>query len=197
MADGTKIDSEIVTILITKSGVKFTITTGENAKGKPTLKWAKIPGATKYEVYRASTKNGKYTKTFTTKGTTYTNTAAKMGNTYYYKLKVYLKNGKSATSDIYQNTYEIPEVVFNISTGTNKNGKPAIKWSAIPGAESYEILRADSAKGKFTKLFSTNGTSYTNTSAKAGKTYYYKLVVKLVDGTKETSKVFSQKCTKK
>lgn len=40
----------------------------------------------KYEVYRATSKDGNYSKYYTTTSTSYTNSSAKAGTTYYYKL---------------------------------------------------------------------------------------------------------------
>ena len=58
------------------------VTIGNNAKtGKITLKWKAVDGAAKYEVYRATSKTGKYTKLTTVKGTSLTNSSAKAGFT--------------------------------------------------------------------------------------------------------------------
>ena len=54
-----------------------------NASGKPQVTWNKVEGAVKYEIWRATSKDGTYTKMYTQSGTTYTNTTAKAGVTYY------------------------------------------------------------------------------------------------------------------
>ena len=57
-----------------------------------TVKWNKVPGANGYEVYRSTSKNGKYTKVKTVKsgGTlSWKNTGLKKGQIYYYKVKAY------------------------------------------------------------------------------------------------------------
>ena len=65
------------------------------------------------------------------------------------------------------------------------SGKPYIYWSAVAGASQYEVYRATSKNGSYTKMFTTSNLSYTNTSAKAGTTYYYK--VKAVSKVKSTA----------
>ena len=50
-----------------------------------------------------------------------------------------------------------------------------LKWKAVTGASKYVIYRAGSSNGTYTKMYTTTSTSYTNTSAKAGYTYYYKV----------------------
>ena len=56
------------------------------------------------------------------------------------------------------------------------NGKPRLTWDKVDGATSYVIYRATTANGTYSKLFTTSGTSMTNTGAVSGKTYYYKVV---------------------
>ena len=55
-----------------------------NKKAKVT--WKKVDGATKYTVYRATSKNGKYKKVGTAKGGSYTDKTVKKGKKYFYKV---------------------------------------------------------------------------------------------------------------
>jgi fibronectin type 3 domain-containing protein len=192
--DGTSKFSAVVKNSCLIPEVQFSITTGHNAAGKPTMKWTAIPGAERYEVYRATSENGNYVKAFSTKGTSYTNSSAQAGKTYYYKLKVYLSNGTEKTSDVVVNSCLIPEAQFSIETGHNAAGKPTMKWTAIPGADHYEVYRSTSLNGGYVKVFTTKGTSYTHTSAQTGKIYYYKLKVCLTDGTSKTSDAIPNTC---
>ena len=62
------------------------------------ITWEKVSGASGYEIYSATSKNGKYKKVMTIKkgGTvSYKNTKLKKGKTYYYKVRAYRTvNGK-------------------------------------------------------------------------------------------------------
>lgn len=74
-----------------------------SAKSKAvSLSWNRISGATGYKIYRATSKNGKYTAVKTiSKGSTtsYKNTGLKSKKTYYYKIvAVYSKNSKCNSS---------------------------------------------------------------------------------------------------
>lgn len=74
---------------------KFSVKAG---KGKATVKWSKISGASGYRVYRASSKTGKYKRLTTVKGnssTYYVNTGLKKGKTYYYKMRAYRQVNKT------------------------------------------------------------------------------------------------------
>lgn len=77
---------------------KTSITTVKSQKNKITLKWKKVSGVNGYEIFRATSKNGKYKKIATvTKASkvTYTNKKLKSDKKYYYKIRTYKKvNGK-------------------------------------------------------------------------------------------------------
>ena len=143
--------------------------------GKPMLKWAAVDGAEKYEVYRATSKTGNYTKYYTTSSTSYTNTSAVPGTTYYYRVRAITANGNASEFSVIKSiTCDCAQPVVTIST-TASSGKPTLKWSAVDGATKYEIWRATSSTGNYTKYYTTTSTSYTNSSAVAGSTYYYKV----------------------
>ena len=72
-----------------------------------------------------------------------------------------------------------------VKIATTSAGNPTLTWNAVTGASQYEIYRATSQSGTYTKMFTTAKTSYTNTSAKAGTTYYYK--VKAISKVRSTA----------
>ncbi len=139
------------------------------------LKWNAVTSATSYRVFRADSANGQKTK-IKTVGTLYcTDTTVKEGKTYYYFVAAYDSNtgrlsAYSAVKSIrVQLTLATPVITSATSNGTNVS----IKWNAVTGATSYRIFRADSKTGT-KKLLKTVGTlSCTDTTATAGKTYYY------------------------
>lgn len=63
-------------------------------KKQVAVKWKKVSGATQYEVYRSTSKKGKYKKLATTKKTSYTDKKATGGKKYYYKIRVCKKIDK-------------------------------------------------------------------------------------------------------
>ena len=154
-----------------------TVTSGNNATtGKITLKWSAVEGATKYEIWRSGTKNGTYTRMYTTTSTSYTNSTSYAGYTYYYKVKAICGTNAAANSEfsaIKERTCDCAAPVVKISLN---NGDPKLTWDKVYNADSYTIYRATTANGTYTKMYTTKYTSYTNTTAAAGKTYYYKVV---------------------
>lgn len=64
------------------------------------VSWYTVYGANGYEVYRSTSKNGKYSLIKRTSGKSYTNYNLSQNKTYYYKVKAYkIFNGKKVYSD--------------------------------------------------------------------------------------------------
>ena len=153
--------------------------------GKPYIKWTAVSGASKYYVYRSGSSNGTYKYVGTTTATNYTDNKANAGYTYYYKVKAVSKVSSGANSYysvVIGATCHCARPSVKITTS---NGSPKLTWNAVAGASQYEVYRATSKNGSYTKMFTTSNLSYTNTSAKAGTTYYYK--VKAVSKVKSTA----------
>ena len=156
-----------------------TLTMGHSASsGKPQLTWKTVSGAASYKVYRATTKNGAYSVINTTKALTYTNVGAALGTTYYYKVEALNASGKSlGFSDVVEG-----KVAPVLAVGySSVSGKPQLTWKAVPGATEYQVYRSTQQNSGYTKINTTTSTSYVNTGAKAGTTYYYRIVA--VKGT--------------
>ena len=147
-----------------------------SSTGKPYIKWKAVTGAAKYEVYRAASKDGKYTKVAVTTKLNYTDKDAAVGQSYYYKIKAVSKV-KTAANSVFsaavKATCHCAKPAVKITTSSS--GAPKLTWKAVDGAAKYEVYRATSKAGKYTRYDTTTKTSYTNTSAKAGTTYYYKI----------------------
>ena len=156
-----------------------TLTMGHSASsGKPMLTWKAVSGAASYKVYRATAKNGAYTVINTTKALTYTNTGAALGTTYYYKVEALNASGKSMGFSAVVEGKVAPVLAVGYS---GVSGKPQLTWKAVPGATEYQVYRSTQQNSGYTKINTTTSTSYVNTGAKAGTTYYYKIVA--VKGT--------------
>ena len=157
--------------------------------GKPMLTWNAVSGATSYKVYRATSQNGTYSLLGSVTTTTYVNTGAKNGVTYYYKVTAVNDSGESAYSNIVsgQNKAVTPKPsapVVKIGHSAS-SGKPMLTWNAVSGATSYKVYRATSQNGTYSLLGTVTTTSYINTGAKDGVTYYYK--VKAVNSAGESA----------
>ena len=157
-----------VTLSNTSSGVK--------------VSWGKVTGASGYYVYR-KTSSGSWTKIKTTTGTSYTDTSAKNGTTYYYTVRAY----SGSTMSSYVTTKSIKRLAQPGVTLSKTSSGVKVSWGKVTGASGYYVYRRTSATGSWTKLKTTTGTSYTDTTAKKGTTYYY--TVKAYSGSSNSSYV--------
>ena len=177
-------------VVVTPKPAAPVVKIGNSASsGKPTLTWSAVSGATSYKVYRATSQNGTYSLLGTVTATSYTNTGAKEGTTYYYKVKAVNGAGESAYSNVVSGqvktvTPKPSAPVVKIGNSAS-SGKPMLTWNAVSGATSYKVYRATSQNGTYSLLGTVTATSYTNTGAKAGTTYYYK--VKAVNSAGESA----------
>jgi uncharacterized repeat protein (TIGR02543 family) len=200
---------EGTTTVSTNSTYSFTVTKGRTLKAEfakiatpsissasssgynsVTLKWGSVTGANSYDIYRATSSGGTYSKIASTTSTSYKNTALTTGKTYYYKVKAVCVAGSTTTyssSSAYKYAKPIPSTP---STTVKSNSYTSIKvsWGKISGASGYKVYRATSKTGTYSLIKTTTSTSYTNSSLKTGKTYYYKVRAYRTVGS---SKVYS------
>ena len=160
------------------------VTAGNSSTGKPQLTWKAVSGAVKYEVYRSTRQNSGYSLLGTTTSTSYVNTGASTGTTYYYRVKAVNRNGMaSGYSNIVScKAKAAAPAAPSVTAGNSSTGKPRLTWKAVSGAVSYRIYRSESRGAGYSLLGTTSSTSYVNTGAAAGKTYYYRVKAVNRDG---------------
>ena len=196
-ADGTSQFSESVSATFRPVSVNFAPVAGNrDTDGKPTLHWNKLQNAVSYQVYRADSKDGKYVRVFTTKGLTYTHISAEAGKTYFYKVKALFADGTNQFSEFVSATFRPVSLNFAPVAGNRStDGKPTLRWNKLQNAVSYQVYRADSKDGKYVRVFTTKGLTYTHVSAQLDKTYYYKVKAVFSDGSTVFSEILSNTCT--
>lgn len=148
----------------------------ELTKSGSTLSWGGVRNADAYQIYRATSKSGKYTLVDTVTATTWEDTVA-AGKVYYYKVKaVFLLD--SAKNSGYSNVLSVPYLCAAPVIGAENasSGKPSVNWEKVSGAQKYTVYRATSENGKYSKLGTTTKLTYTDSKATAGNTYYYKVI---------------------
>ncbi|WP_289615732.1 transglutaminase domain-containing protein [Collinsella tanakaei] len=143
--------------------------------GKIRLTWTSCAGATKYQVYYSTSKNGTYTQLIKTAGTVLNHTSAKPGTTYYYKVRAV---GPSASACGAFSAIKLRACDYarpKVTVGSTSKGKPRLTWTSCTGATMYQVYYSTSKNGTYTQLIKTSGTVLNHTSAKSGKAYYYKV----------------------
>ena len=176
------------------------ITAGNRASdGKVTLKWKAVYGAEKYAIYRATARDGEYVRQYTTTSTSYTNTTSKANVTYYYKVMALASrtaSANSAFSNIAARTCDVAAPVVKASNNA-ETGKVVLTWKPVEGAAKYEVYRSGTKNGTYKLYCTTSNTKYTNSTANAGYTYYYKvkaISAVLPEGNSAFSTVVSRTC---
>ncbi|MDY4736879.1 N-acetylmuramoyl-L-alanine amidase [Terrisporobacter sp.] len=171
---------------------KPTVKVSSNSYNSNKLSWNKVTGSSGYEVLRATSKTGTYksVKTITSGSTvSYTDTKLATGKTYYYKVRAYRTVDKKRVYSSYSSIVSAKPVLKTTSIKLTAGSKKAtIKWEKISGASGYEVYRATSKSGKYSKIktITKNSTvSYVNSSLTKNKTYYYKVrAYRTVNGKK-------------
>ena len=171
---------------------KPTVKASSSSYNSNKLSWNKVTGSSGYEVLRATSKTGTYksVKTITSGSTvSYTDTKLATGKTYYYKVRAYRTVDKKKVYSSYSSVVSAKPVLKTPSVKLTSGSKKAtIKWEKISGASGYEVYRATSKSGKYSKIktITKNSTvSYVNSSLTKNKTYYYKVrAYRTVNGKK-------------
>ena len=145
------------------------------------VSWGAVPGAFGYRVYR-KTSGGGWNGIADVPGTSYTDTSAVGGNTYYYTVRALDAGGKIASAydkaGIKAVYYATPELV---SAQSVSNGIK-FTWKASAGAKLYVIYRKTT--GSFSRLAYTTGTSFTDKKVTEGTEYTY--TVRVITENKKT-----------
>ena len=110
------------------------------------LSWEPMSGVDGYQIYRATSKCGKYAKIATVKGAsnaTYTNTGRTCGTRYYYKLRAYKKIGGKTVYSKYSailSAYAKPAKVkvTDAYAPSDSMVTIAVSFTTVRGATDYE-----------------------------------------------------------
>jgi len=143
--------------------------------GYTKLTWGKVSGAAKYYIYRRTT-SGSFKKIGATTGTSFTDKDAAVGTQYFYAVKAIHGSNSSANSAYSEEWWGTRCLARPNVTATVSKGDPKLSWAKISGASKYAVYRALTKQGEYELIKTVSGTSFTDTTAKAGTTYYYKVV---------------------
>jgi fibronectin type 3 domain-containing protein len=156
---------------------------------KVTLTWAHPTSdggssITNYVVYRGTTAGAETLLTTVGDVTTFQDFGVANGTTYFYKVAALNSVGegpKSNESSATPAAASVPSVPRNLTASPAKPRGVALAWTAPSsnGGSSiigYQIYRGTSAGGETFLIDVGNVTSYKDTTASRGVTYWYKVV---------------------
>lgn len=139
------------------------------------LSWNAAAGATSYNLKRSSNSGGPYTIIASgLTATSYTDTTAAAGNTYYYVVSAVNANGESANS---AETGAMPVVSAPPApaglTAMPGNAQVALSWPTVSGAAYYKVKRSVQAGGPYTLIGTPTSVSLTDSSVSNGTAFFY------------------------
>ncbi|MCQ2546131.1 MAG: CHAP domain-containing protein [Clostridia bacterium] len=140
------------------------------------LTWSEYNYASGYQVYKSTSKDGDYTKIYSTSDRYFKRTQLTTNKTCYYKLRAYrTENGKTKYSQFTGPVAGTPRLTTPEVSVIGKTDRIIISWPAVKGASKYEVYRATSKDGSYTRVKTTTSKSFTNTAITQKKYYYYKV----------------------
>ena len=150
-----------------------TINKIENTVTGSKISWGKCSGASKYRVYYLQNRSWKALGNTT--ATSFTHDKLKSETKYTYTVRCLDSKGKFASGydkNGTSNTFIAPPAISKVSKAANGN---LVKWNRVPDAAGYRLYRK-TVNTSWSRLADvTEGTSYTDTSAKKGNVYSYTL----------------------
>jgi hypothetical protein len=175
-----KYDTTGLSILATGPRVATPVLTSvTNSSSGVTIRWEAVPGATKYRVFY-KTEGGSWQRLTDTTSTSAVHTNAISGTTYTYTVRCITSDGSDYTSSYDSAGLDILYLSIPKVTVSSVSGGIRLSWDSISGAASYRLYRK-TAGGSWKRIANLTSTSYTDTSAERGTTYYY--AVRAVSGS--------------
>jgi len=172
------------------------------AKKKAVLTWD-TPSGAKTQIYRATSKNGKYKRIRTVSKSKYTDKSISSNKVYYYKIRftkrekgktVYSKFSAKVKAGKYKPAAPFAVTLKNTSKGVK------ISWGKYKGAGYYLVDKGTSSSGEGDVIAccGDNELEWIDSDVKSGKTYYYRVTawVGNEDKPRAKTKVVKIKCSK-
>ncbi len=142
------------------------------------IKFPKDNNIRKYNIYRATSKKGKYTlvgKNITNNNSGWTDKKLTYGKTYYYKVIASNSLGKTGYSNIVSRKVT-PNKVTNLKAKKITTNSIKISWDKASGSGYQVYMGTSKSKLKKVSTIKKDKTvTYNKTKLKANTTYYYKV----------------------
>ncbi len=148
--------------------------------GTVALAWTASGTAVSYNVYRGTTAGGESTTALVSgiATTSYSDAGVTNGTTYYYRVAAFNGGGTGAQSAETSATPEPPAPLAPTGLiATAANASVTLSWLGSSGATSYNVYRGTTPSGESATALASGiaTTSYSDTAAANGTTYYYKV----------------------
>lgn len=163
------------------SAAKVTASVKSAATTSITLQWNKVAKASGYRLYLYSGSKYVLKKTITSNSTTSGAVGSlSAGKTYKFKVVPYYNDGgtkRNLSSSVVSGPTKPGKVTLTSCTKPAST-KAKLVWKKVSGATGYQIFRATSKTGSYSKIktiTSADTLTYTDTGLSSTKTYFYKV----------------------
>ena len=109
------------------------------------VRWSGVANASKYNVYRSTSKNGEYKYIGSSTTLSYTDTTASSSKTYYYRVRAYKKSLNVKYYGVYSNKVKATKVTSGNNNNSNNNN------SNNAGSDQNNSSTSTSSNAAFTK----------------------------------------------
>ncbi len=158
------------------------VTVTQNTYNSLKIGWSEVEGAAYYQVYRSDAPNGQYVLLGVYNPDTFSSISRNLGcgTTYYYKVRAYRwANGERVYGEFSKvvSGKSILPAPRNVTARPNTYNTLKISWSAVNGANYYQVYRSASSSGKYVLLGVYDAQTFSSLSRSlgCGNTYYYKV----------------------
>ena len=142
------------------------------------LTWNAVADATQYTVYRNTTNDfGSATVIGTPNSIAFNDTTAAYGTTYFYWVTSIIDSTESSPSDSAQGSRILAVPTGLTASDGDFTDRVELAWAGVSEATGYTVYRSTmSTFGSATSLASTASTSYSDSTATLGVSYFYWIV---------------------
>lgn len=143
------------------------------------ISWNSVSSATSYNVYRATSNSGQYTKIASVNTPYYSDSYLPSGITYYYKVQTANPMGTSSYSSIVYTSTQSSDGILsapaNVAAKVLSSSQIELTWDSVSNATSYNVYRTTADSAIYSMIGSVSTNDFTDSSVSSGVTYYYKI----------------------
>lgn len=138
------------------------------------LKWSKVPGAKKYEIFYRDSAGGEWKSLGLKGGTSFTHKKLVTGASYTYQVCPVRDSFYGEISNNVSSTTVLANVA-RLKVKAISQDQMKVTWNKVKGATQYVILRSDKINGTYEIVDRSARAAYTDVGLESGKTYFYKV----------------------
>lgn len=163
---------ELAGIMVSAPGVPTELRSS-SARGRVSLEWKAVEGASRYNVKRSDGWGNPYLTIATPKENAFADEKVTNGAQYVYVVSSANEAGESDDSESTTVTALAPPAAPGRVSASSAAGRITITWSPVLDASHYRVKRAPAPGGPYALLETLVGVAYADAAVRPGETYSY------------------------